>query len=250
LRDLLSLHSKVLELASLAKKLLDESSKHTRHCFIGFDGFIDQISSAVSKNFEAFLSIASFAERIESFSGKSGNIELVLRQIKIGGNGPILANALLEGGHQIALAGFFGTPEPHELFLPLLKRCERSFNLGDHGVSDAIEFQDGKIILGKMGDLKSSDARAVLSKIKDPEALLDAADLFASVNWTMLPMMNALWEILLNECIPNLTPKKRLFFVDLADPEKRSDADLAHGLNLLQQFQSHYDVHLGLNKRE
>ncbi len=238
----------------LKEKLLEPLLGQPRFCFIGFDGFIDQISSAVSKReikkLQLLPTIDSFAERIASFAGKSGNIELMLKQIKIGGNAPILANALIEGGHAIALAGFFGAIEPNELFLPLLNRCKNYFNLGENGASDAIEFQDGKVILGKMGALRDTTAETILSKLSKPHDLLEKADLFASVNWTMLPMMNAFWEILLNEIIPSLSKKKRIFFVDLADPEKRSDEDLAQALNLLKRFQDPFEVHLGVNIRE
>ena len=39
--------------------------------------------------------ISTFAGRVTAAAGKSANFELVVRQSKIGGNGPIMANAML-----------------------------------------------------------------------------------------------------------------------------------------------------------
>ena len=44
-------------------------------------------------------------------------------------------------------------------------------------------------------------------------------------------------------------PRRRLFF-DLADPEKRPPADIAHALKLIARFEKYFDVILGLNEKE
>ena len=58
--------------------------------FIGFDGFIDEIIDVVEtredvSNYRRFITIDKFNERLASASGKSINLELVTRQIKIRG---------------------------------------------------------------------------------------------------------------------------------------------------------------------
>lgn len=222
-------------------------------CLVGFDGFIDDIVTAVDMreglSYKEILTISHFAEKIASFSGKSGNIELVLKRKKIGGNAPILTLGLLEGGHQISLAATLGNPlDP--LFASLKERCEALYSLGEPGYSTAAEFNDGKVIFGQMRDLIHLKAEDVLQKVPDFVKRLEQCDLFASVNWTMLPMMNDLWALLLKKIFPNLSPKKRIFFVDLADPAKRSDSDLKEALNLLKRINDYFEVHLGLNQRE
>ena len=73
--------------------------KETLKIVVGFDGFVDEIIHAVDKrmdsaNYTRIETIEAFAERIARASGLSTNIELVPQQIKIGGNGPIMCNAL------------------------------------------------------------------------------------------------------------------------------------------------------------
>lgn len=217
---------------------------------VGFDGFVDEIVKAVEKrsgsSYTSFSELSAFAERIASFSGKSGNIELVPQQKKIGGNAPILAEALLQGGHKVTLAG----PLEDPIFEPLSKRCEKVYSLGAPGQSTAVEFTDGKVIFGKMGSLVHLTSAQVLEKIPNLLSILEASKLFASVNWTMLPMMNSLWKDLLENIFPKLTKKKRILFVDLADPAKREDKEIVEGFRLLSEMGPFFEVHLGLNLRE
>src|SRR5437867_5801722 len=92
---------------SCAQKLLSltERSAHLT-AFVGLDGFVDEILHAVDKrmdaqNYERLPFIARLAERLAEAAGKSTNIELVNQLTKLGGNGPIMANALARFGLQV-----------------------------------------------------------------------------------------------------------------------------------------------------
>src|SRR5947208_2378705 len=66
---------------------------------IGFDGFVDEIIAVVDKRhsvdrYEALRTIAEFGTKITAAAGQSSNYELLVGQQKLGGNGPIMANAL------------------------------------------------------------------------------------------------------------------------------------------------------------
>src|SRR5690349_5213906 len=83
-----------------AKRLL-ASVEHASHlsAFIGLDGFVDEIIHLVdvrhnAESFDRIPTIANFAERLAAAAGKSTNIEGVVQRVKLGGNGPIMANAL------------------------------------------------------------------------------------------------------------------------------------------------------------
>lgn len=228
-------------------------------CFIGFDGFTDEIIQPVknridSTHFTPFSKIADFGKRIVDAAGKSCNIELVTQNIKLGGNAPIMTNALLSGGHSITFCGAIGTPEKIEpIFQEMANNCAKVIPLGPSAHSDALEFQDGKVIFGKMDSLKDINFHTILAHIGQQEftRLLDESELFVCANWTMLPMMNELWRLLLKDIIPQLQPsKRRLLFVDLADPAKRSDEDLKEALSLLKNLNEHFNVYLGLNEAE
>jgi hypothetical protein len=66
---------------------------------VGFDGFVDNILHVV-KTRESALKytrlerMGEFAEKIAAAAGLSANMEMVVQMQKLGGNGPIMANAL------------------------------------------------------------------------------------------------------------------------------------------------------------
>jgi len=70
------------------------------------------------------------------------------------------------------------------------------------------------------------------------------------VNWTMLPHMTRVWAKLLDEIIPNFERHNRFVFIDLCDPEKRTEGDIIEAMRMLSRFQDQVDVILGLNLKE
>src|SRR5579862_5738751 len=97
--------------------------------FVGLDGFVDEIIHVVDKrdNAETFHrvpTIASLAARLAGAAGKSANIELVNQLTKLGGNGPIMANALASFGMRVTYLGNLGYPALHPVFEPFAKRAE------------------------------------------------------------------------------------------------------------------------------
>ncbi|MGK5595177.1 MAG: PfkB family carbohydrate kinase [Parachlamydiaceae bacterium] len=236
---------------------LTKAPESKKRGFIGFDGFTDEILTAIStrNSFSSMIpmkKIREFGQRILEASERSGNIELSLRQVKLGGNAPILTDALLHGGHLITFAGSIGDKDQIEpIFQEMANGCEEVFTLGPSSHSDAIEFEDGKIILGKLDNLKNinyDNLLQIVGKEKLKE-IFERSDLFISANWTMLTSMNHLWASILKDIFP-ISKKERFLFVDLADPAKRSDADLKEALRLLQEFSSFYTVIQGLNEAE
>jgi sugar/nucleoside kinase (ribokinase family) len=81
-------------------------------------------------------------------------------------------------------------------------------------------------------------------------AELGGADLVALVNWTMIPNMTAIFSDLLNRVLPRLPARERVFFFDLADPEKRTVEDLRAALETISRFEKFGRVTLGLNFKE
>jgi len=231
---------------------------NTPCCFIGFDGFTDKIISPVDQridknNFKSIPTMNDFADRIRDASGKSCNIELVVDRVKIGGNAPILTNALLEGGHRVTFAGAIGEPGSVEpIFRDMASRCEHVISLCPSGHTDAIEFQDGKVLLGKHQVLERVNYDSLLEQMGRDEltSILEKADLWVSVNWTMLPMMTRIWKSIAEELCPKLTKRKRLMFVDMADPAKRTDQDLLEAIEILKNLNNTFEVILGLNQAE
>lgn len=230
----------------------------TTDCFIGFDGFTDEILEAVESresdtNYKAYVSMKCFGNRISNAAGKSANIELIVKQTKLGGNAPIMTNALLKGQHAIAFAGTIGSSLSIEpLFAEMAKQCKKVYPLGPSGHSEAIEFHDGKIILGKHASLRDLSIEKIVTKIGKENLLneLEACKLFVSVNWTMLSPITDLWNFILLHIQPKLSIKERFMFVDLADPAKRPDHQLKQALEVLKSLGNRFKIILGLNLAE
>src|SRR6266516_3870738 len=149
-----------IELRELcAQKLLALAERSAQlTAFVGLDGFVDEILHVVDKRmdaqtYERVPSIARLAERIAEAASKSTNIELVNQLTKLGGNGPIMANALARFGLQVTYLGNLGYPYIHPIFHELVKQAE-VHSIAEPGHTDALEFEDGKIGLGKQSSLK------------------------------------------------------------------------------------------------
>src|ERR1700679_4110463 len=95
--------------------------------FVGLDGFVDEILHVVDKRESAEVyarlpTIAQLASRLAAAAGKSTNIELVNHITKLGGNAPIMANALASFGIKVAYLGLLGYPSLHPIFEDFAKR--------------------------------------------------------------------------------------------------------------------------------
>lgn len=225
--------------------------------FIGFDGFTDNIYKVVKSRkspteYECIDNMQAFAERIMQAGGKSTNFELVLQEERLGGNGPILAHAANCLGTQVSLVGALGYPTIEPLFKPLSESCKKCISIAPSGVTDAYEFSDGKLLLGKHTSILSLDEKTILDRVGKDRLIreLGQSTIFASANWTMLFGMTAFWKFLESEILPQCTQKPEWMFVDLADPAKRLDEDLKEALNTLTRLQNQLKVVLGLNVAE
>ncbi|MEK7706911.1 MAG: hypothetical protein AAB380_02815, partial [Verrucomicrobiota bacterium] len=224
--------------------------------FIGRDGFVDEILHVVDKRESAeeytrLPMMAQWGERIRAAAGKSTNIELVSQRTKLGGNGPIMANAMASFGFKVAYLGNLGFPNLHPVFAEFAKRAE-VHSIAEPGYTDAVEFEDGKVMLGKHQSLKQVNWANIQARFGGDKfsAQVTGADFVGFVNWTMLPCMNEIWSATLKEVCPKLNGPRRTLFFDLADPEKRTPTDISKALELIMAFQRHFDVILGLNEKE
>ena len=224
--------------------------------FVGLDGFVDDILHVVDKRESAdkyvrLPTIAQYAERLAAAAGRSTNVELVSQLTKLGGNGPIMANALASFGIKVTYLGILGYPNLHPVFADFAKRAE-VHSIAEPGYTDALEFEDGKIMLGKHQSLKQMNWENVKSRFGKEKfaGKFGSADLVGFVNWTMLTYMSDIWSAVLKEICPTMNGARRKLFIDLADPEKRTSDDILRALELITQFQKHFDVILGLNEKE
>jgi ketohexokinase len=224
--------------------------------FVGLDGFVDEILHVVDKrhgpdSFQRLATISELADRLAAAAGKSTNLEIVNRVTKLGGNGPIMANALATFGLKVTCLGNLGWPHLHPVFADFAQRAD-VHSIAEPGHTDALEFDDGKIMVGKIQSLNDVNWPNIQSRYgRDPfTAQITNAGLVGFVNWTMLTHMDEIWEATLKEICPAMKGNRRVMFFDLADPEKRKPDDIRQALKTIAEFEKYFDVILGLNQKE
>jgi sugar/nucleoside kinase (ribokinase family) len=246
-----------LRAQTLAALRSRQGSVSSHNVLVGFDGFVDEIIRVVDKrdnprDFTLIADIDTFAQRVAQASGQSTNLEMIVQQTKLGGNGPIMANALAAFGMPVTYIGMLGYPDIHPVFKDFAQRAH-VISVSNPGHTDALEFNDGKLMMGKHESLHEFTWELIGQRV-GAEKLLSAfqnATLLGLVNWTMYAHMSDIWRHLINDVCPKLTssPRKTVFF-DLADPEKRFADDILEALDLITQFQKYFSVVLGVNEKE
>ncbi len=224
--------------------------------FVGLDGFVDDLIHVVDKRehaekYQRMPTIGKLAERLAGAAGKSTNLEVVSQLTKLGGNGPIMANALASFGLRVTYLGLLGYPNLHPVFKEFAQRAE-VHSIAEPGYTDALEFEDGKVMVGKHQSLKEMTWANIQARFgKDKfSTLFNGADFVGFVNWTMLPYMSDIWEAVLKQVCPARKGPRRKLFIDLADPEKRTPQDIQRALELIVGFEKYFDVIFGLNEKE
>lgn len=225
---------------------------------VGFDGFIDEIVHVVdirkdSRNYTRIPTIAAYARRLAAAAGKSTNVEFVVQQVKMGGNGPLMSDALGRLGAHVISAGAFGAPVFNPVFEPLRAHGD-ALSITDPAVTIAAEFEDGKIMHGKLQTLSCIGFDSLCAAFGGRDATrerLREADILAMVNWTMIPNLTSVWRGLKTLAVELGDACPRFFFFDLCDPAKRSREDLREAVDVIASFtESKGTPIFGLNEKE
>jgi len=242
-----------------AARLLRAQAPRIAACRVtlGLDGFVDEIIHVVDKRgsaerYTCVPTLTAFGARIRAAAGMSMNAELVVDRVKLGGNGPIMANALAAFGVQVTCIGNLGYPKIHPVFAGLAKRAT-VYSIADPGRTDALEFEDGKIMMGKHASLRDVNWKNLVERVgrRTLERCFTNVNLVGLQNWTMLPYMSDIWEHVLADICPKMPAQPRhTLFLDLADPAKRGPGDIQHAIRLIARFQKYFNVYLGLNESE
>ena len=233
---------------------LDQPQKKMK-VITGFDGFIDRIKRPVSSRkgdqVEMFRTIGEFAQRLKEAAGKSCQIEMITQKAKAGGNAPILAETLSRAGVNCLCIGAMGYPDLHEVFTSP-ERTYQVMSLLKPGKSDAIEFEDGKIIFSDLSVFDHYNWKYVrmTAGIEVLRREADEADLFVFADWANLPHAADIWQGMLDDVIRPAGRTDRHFLFDLCDPTRKTDYQIKKVLDLISLFSDFGNVTLGLNENE
>ena len=150
---------------------------------VGFDGFVDEIIAVVDKRhdkdrYDAVRTIEAMGRKVLAAAGQSSNYELLVKQIKLGGNGPIMANALAAMGLGVTYIGNLGFPALHPVFTEFSERAT-VISIAEPGHTDALEFEDGKLMLGKHQSLHDITWENLTERVGRPQLM----ELFGGPGW-------------------------------------------------------------------
>ena len=225
--------------------------------WVGLDGFIDKIMLPVKtrtgsdNRFQPYISLKEFGQKIQSSSGINTNIELVQKIQKLGGNGPLLASGLLNFGLNVKYVGSLGVPI-HPLFQKFADKTH-AISLGHYGETSALEFEDGKLILGSTSALEQINYKLFCQFVskKDLIKTYVKSSLIAWQNWTMVIHMTDILDHIWRDVWPEVEGSdERICFFDLADPAKRTQDEVREFLEILPKFRNKSKVFLGVNRSE
>ncbi|MBB3967994.1 PfkB family carbohydrate kinase [Mucilaginibacter phyllosphaerae] len=222
----------------------------------GFDGFIDSIVKVVNYKTDGagtvfFKTINEFGSYISSKGGSGFSLESEELVQKLGGNMPIMANALAGMGVGVNCVGAFGVPAIAPAFTGMHANC-MLHSYTNPGFTTAMEFADGKIMLAQMTDLNHADWHTIRQTVGPDKlkAVFTAADLICLVNWSELDHSNSMWQGLLDDILRGQAATPKQFFFDLSDCSKRSKEAITSAIKLIAQFGAHGQVTLSLNRNE
>src|SRR5688500_5252718 len=134
------------ELAKVTAQQLQKSAAllEKTKTVVGFDGFVDTILHVVKTRqtptkYEPYTRMKEWGERVAAAAGVSANFEFAQQMVKLGGNGPIMANALTSLGTPLSYIGCLGKPALHWVFGEFAQRA-KVYSIAEPGYTDALEF--------------------------------------------------------------------------------------------------------------
>lgn len=230
---------------------MEQTQNRRMRVTAGFDGYVDTISRVVKQKgaeggVEYFSTIAEFGAYVTVKAGKSASIELRTQRMRAGGNLPLFALALCALGVEVTAMGAMGWPQLHPAFAELAQHplCTVR-SVAQPGLCDAIEFDDGKLMLAHNEDIEALDARMLRGRLGAGEAerLFADCDLAAFMNWSEVVRATSIWKELAGSL-------SRPLLVDLSDCSARSGGEIREMFSLLSLLARRVPVILSVNKNE
>lgn len=224
---------------------------------IGFDGFVDSIVRVVKSKDgglrEFIPEMGGFGAYIIAQKGHNFFVELDEVVTKSGGNMPNFANALAQFGCNISCVGALGYPSIHPAFKTLPANCTL-YGYANPGITTALEFNDGKILMSQIGSLNLATWDTVNERVGQSilSNIFSGCDLIGVLNWGELDNATSLWRGLLENILANTTipEKKPIVFFDLCDCSKRTHTAIAEVLDVIAAHAKYFKVVLSLNGHE
>lgn len=253
-----------------AQSMDDETAEHLAACrealpeelaggevTFGFDGMVDNVRQMVDErrgpdDYDRLDRLEELGERISKSAASDTSFTNEWLQVgtRCGGHAAHLSRAFGTLGYTPTLIGAFGQPLREEFRDEFGEYEMRSF--GEPTITDAVEFNDGKLLLQETGSLSTVDWEHIRSEV-GLETLAEAVDgtqLFGVGYWAYLPLMPTIWDGIREELWPLLSDPPESVFIDPADIRQLSKDHLRAGLTSLRQLDETVPVTFSANRGE
>ncbi|MDS0279805.1 PfkB family carbohydrate kinase [Halomicroarcula sp. S1AR25-4] len=222
----------------------------------GFDGYVDTVRQVRTdidgETTEPLESLAALRDRIGDAVAADSSLALDWhdRGRRAGGHVCHLARAWDRLEYDPTLLGMLGKPQL-PLFDDEFGHLE-THSLGEPGYTDAMEFEDGKLMLNEEGDIRQFDWETLTSTL-GRETLVDAIDgteLFGIGYWAMAPRLPSVFDGLRDDVWPSLTDPPGHVLLDPADIRKLNGDTVEAMVEATERLDDVATVTLSANRAE
>lgn len=240
---------------SLVERLPDEVGDEK--IVLGFNGAIDRVREIVDERqdqetYKRVQRLRDFGKQISDASEaeRSMLMEWVSSDMRTGALVCHISRALGELGYDPVMIGMFGTP-PKNAFLEEFDRFEME-SIGEPAYTDAIEFDDGKLMLSESGGMRYLDWEMLRESVGFDRlaSYLDGAAVLGMGYWAEIADMVSIFEGLADELVPTLSSPPEHILIDPADVGTRPSKDIKRGGDMLQRLDAMVPVTMSANRYE
>jgi sugar/nucleoside kinase (ribokinase family) len=226
------------------------------HVVFGFDGYLDRVREVVAdrsdpETYERLATLAGFGERVErSVAAESSlTFEWLQDGSRTGGHTCHLGRAFDTWGFETTLIGMYDDPirEPFDAEFGHLDLN----SIGEPGVTDAVEFDDGKLMLTEIGDTMDLDWATLDERFGRDRFLdrLDGAALLGTGYWSETPDLPNIYDGL-RDAWDRIDDPPATVLVDPGDVRKLDADGLRAGRTAIGRLDEATDVVVSSNRAE
>jgi len=222
----------------------------------GFDGYVDNVrragTNAGAPDSDRITTLREFGEEIVTSAAADSSLSISWERHgqRTGGHVSHLSRAYQTLGFEPTLVGMCGEPV-REIFEREFEACTL-YSLGDPGITDAIEFDDGKLMLMENGGAATLDWEAITSRV-GVETLVDeleGAKLLGIGYWAVMPGMAGILDGLRETVFPELTDPPEHVLLDPANIRELDPEILEAIVSATRRLADEVEVTVSANRYE
>ena len=222
----------------------------------GFDGYVDNVreagTNAGASDSERITTLDEFGEEIVTSAAADSSLSISweCRGQRTGGHVSHLSRVYRTLGFEPTLVGMCGDPVL-DLFEQEFGECT-IHSLGDPGITDAIEFDDGKLMLMESGGAATLDWETLQSRVGIDTLVdeLDGSKLLGIGYWAMIPELAPILDQLRETVFPKLSDPPEQVLLDPANIREIDREMLDSIVAATQRLADVVDVTVSANRYE